>query len=129
MSDLSVLSEKHAHMLVVYGRRRVGKTRLVLESLEPMYFFVDKKTSALLLKEFSEIINARLARAVSPISIVNILSASIVSSIVTCCMVPRLRIHHRPTELRRVHLAETFVPLHRDTRTPDFPQYRVQFLV
>ena len=56
IKNLSVLSEKHAHMLVVYGRRRVGKTRLVLESLEPMYFFVDKKTSALLLKEFSEIV-------------------------------------------------------------------------
>ena len=43
-------------MLVVYGRRRVGKTRLILESLEPMYFFVDKKTSTLLLKEFSGIV-------------------------------------------------------------------------
>ena len=43
IKNLSALSEKHAHMLVVYGRRRVGKTRLVLESLEPMYFFVDKK--------------------------------------------------------------------------------------
>ncbi|RKY40461.1 MAG: hypothetical protein DRP85_08525 [Candidatus Makaraimicrobium thalassicum] len=41
--NLSTLSYKHAHMLVIYGRRRVGKTRLVLESLEPMYFFVDKK--------------------------------------------------------------------------------------
>ncbi|MHC1574847.1 MAG: ATP-binding protein [Candidatus Methanogasteraceae archaeon] len=56
IKNLSALSYNHAHMLVVYGRRRVGKTRLVLESLEPMYFFVDKKTSALLLKEFSEIV-------------------------------------------------------------------------
>ena len=39
IKNLSVLSYNHAHMLVVYGRRRVGKTRLVLESLEPMYFF------------------------------------------------------------------------------------------
>lgn len=56
IKNLSTLSENHAHILVVYGRRRVGKTRLVLESLEPMYFFVDKKTSALLLKEFSGIV-------------------------------------------------------------------------
>jgi AAA+ ATPase superfamily predicted ATPase len=59
VKNLSSLSQKHAHMLVIYGRRRVGKTRLVLESLSPLYFFVDKKTSTLMLQEFSEIMRVK----------------------------------------------------------------------
>lgn len=58
--NLSRLAEKHAHMLVVMGRRRVGKTRLVREASGGHYFFVDKKSSHLLLKEFSSTLGASL---------------------------------------------------------------------
>ncbi|MDP2768146.1 MAG: ATP-binding protein [Candidatus Methanoperedens sp.] len=54
VKNLLKLSEKHAHMLVVMGRRRVGKTRLIKDTAGGIYFFVDKKSSGLLLKEFSE---------------------------------------------------------------------------
>jgi len=56
IKNLGGLSEKHAHMLVIFGRRRVGKTRLVMESIDSIYFFVDKKTGSLLLREFSGIL-------------------------------------------------------------------------
>ncbi|VVB84655.1 Archaea bacterial proteins of uncharacterised function [uncultured archaeon] len=52
--SLNKLAEKHAHMLVVMGRRRVGKTRLIKDAAGGNYFFVDKKSSGLLLKELSE---------------------------------------------------------------------------
>ncbi|MCG7850274.1 MAG: ATP-binding protein [ANME-2 cluster archaeon] len=60
IKDLADLSKKHAHMLVLFGRRRVGKTRLVMESLDSVYFFVGKKTSPLLLREFSDILKNEL---------------------------------------------------------------------
>lgn len=58
--NLSELSEKHAHMLVVMGRRRVGKTRLIKDIAGGNYFFVDKKSSSLLLKEFSDSLGTSL---------------------------------------------------------------------
>ncbi|MCD6227375.1 ATP-binding protein, partial [Candidatus Micrarchaeota archaeon] len=49
------LSNKKLYSIVIYGLRRVGKTRLVLEFTEPndIYFFVNKdKTSNSLLEEY-----------------------------------------------------------------------------
>jgi len=59
--NLGQLSEEHAHMLVMFGRRRVGKTRLIIESMDSIYFFVDKKTSSLLLREYSDILKTELS--------------------------------------------------------------------
>ncbi len=59
--NLEQLSEKHAHMLVMFGRRRVGKTRLIIESMDCIYFFVDKKTSSLLLREYSDILKTEVS--------------------------------------------------------------------
>jgi len=59
--NLEQLSEKHAHMLVMFGRRRVGKTRLIIESMDSIYFFVDKKTSSLLLREYSDILKTEVS--------------------------------------------------------------------
>ena len=61
IKNLEQLSEKHAHMLVMFGRRRVGKTRLIIESMDSIYFFVDKKTSSLLLREYSDILKTELS--------------------------------------------------------------------
>ncbi|WP_273444399.1 ATP-binding protein [Neolewinella agarilytica] len=59
--ELSVLSEAkkrsfaNSQMTVVIGRRRVGKTRLILQSLSKddyLYFFVSKKAESLLCLDF-----------------------------------------------------------------------------
>ncbi|USH00431.1 ATP-binding protein [Thermococcus argininiproducens] len=55
-------SKKKLYTLVVYGLRRVGKTRLLLEFLreKDLYFFVNRgKTSESLLREYEEILKKR----------------------------------------------------------------------
>lgn len=50
-------SLKNSQFTVLIGRRRVGKTRLVLQSLDGedyLYFFVSKKTEKLLCRDFAE---------------------------------------------------------------------------
>lgn len=57
------LKKKHSIMTMIIGRRRVGKTTLLLQpfSSEPvLYFFVSKKNEALLCEEFSEEIESKL---------------------------------------------------------------------
>ncbi|MBI5224371.1 ATP-binding protein [Candidatus Micrarchaeota archaeon] len=59
LRELQTLSERRQFTVAIYGLRRVGKTRLLLEFLKDsgIYFFVNKnKTSADLLAEFSEIL-------------------------------------------------------------------------
>ena len=53
------LSGDTIHLTVIVGRRRVGKTRLVEEFMRDkphIYLFVSRKSSAMLLEEFSEAI-------------------------------------------------------------------------
>ena len=55
-------SKKKLYTLVVYGLRRVGKTRLLLEFLgeKDLYFFVNRgKTSESLLREYEEILRKK----------------------------------------------------------------------
>jgi uncharacterized protein len=60
LDDLNVLFEKasqQARMTVITGRRRMGKTLLALHSCQQhkyLYFFVSKKSEALLCEEYSE---------------------------------------------------------------------------
>lgn len=60
LEELYSLSKKKLFAVTVYGLRRVGKTRLILESLKKkkgIYFFVNKnKTSQDLLKEYEHIL-------------------------------------------------------------------------
>ena len=62
LNILETLSHKKLFVITVYGLRRVGKTRLLLEFLKEhngMYFFVNRnKTSEDLLLEFQEILKA-----------------------------------------------------------------------
>ncbi len=56
-------ASKSSQMTVVVGRRRIGKTRLIVESLKKekyLYFFVARKDERLLCEEFSEQIRATL---------------------------------------------------------------------
>ena len=62
LNDLEKLSRKKLFVLAVYGLRRVGKTRLLLEFLKTrgVYFFVNRnKTSDDLLLEFQEILKTK----------------------------------------------------------------------
>lgn len=56
--------KEHAHLLVLSGRRRVGKTSLIKQFAENRsdfeYLFVSKKKPHLLLAEFSEILAERI---------------------------------------------------------------------
>jgi len=59
LSKTKKLSKEKFWFTAVYGIRRVGKTRLILEFMKDngLYFFVNKnKSSEILLKEFSEIL-------------------------------------------------------------------------
>ncbi len=63
LSQINKLSEKSSQMTVLVGRRRVGKTRLVLKSIERqdyLYFFIAKKEEKLLCEEFVEEIKIKL---------------------------------------------------------------------
>jgi len=67
--ELSLLTEMHkratseSKMTIVVGRRRVGKTRLLLQSVQAesfLYFFVSRKSEALLCEEFVAELKAKL---------------------------------------------------------------------
>ncbi|MEZ4775578.1 MAG: ATP-binding protein [Bacteroidia bacterium] len=50
-------SRSQSHMTVLTGRRRIGKTRLIVESMEQspfLYFFISRKEERLLCEEFTE---------------------------------------------------------------------------
>jgi AAA+ ATPase superfamily predicted ATPase len=62
LNNLEILSHKKLFVIAVYGLRRVGKTRLLLEFLKErgLYFFVNRnKTSEDLRLEFQEILKAK----------------------------------------------------------------------
>jgi len=62
LEELRTLSKKKLFLMAIYGLRRVGKTRLLLEFLKDngLYFFVNRnKTSADLLREYQEILKAK----------------------------------------------------------------------
>ncbi|MBE3116209.1 ATP-binding protein [Candidatus Bathyarchaeota archaeon] len=64
LNTIEKLSSKKLFVLAIYGLRRVGKTRLLLEFLKTggMYFFVNRnKTSDDLLLEFQEILKTNKA--------------------------------------------------------------------
>ncbi|MFA4856114.1 MAG: ATP-binding protein, partial [archaeon] len=59
LKEIEALSRKKLFVVALYGLRRVGKTRLLLEFLKErgLYFFVNKnKTSNDLLDEYQEIL-------------------------------------------------------------------------
>src|SRR4030067_1167507 len=70
--EIQALSKKKLFVVALYGLRRVGKTRLLLEFLKErgLYFFVNKKkTPNDLLNEFQEIL--RKAKVLTELESVN----------------------------------------------------------
>lgn len=63
LRDIQALSLTTAQMTVVTGRRRIGKTKLLLKATEgqpTLYFFVARKSEALLCKDFQQEIERKL---------------------------------------------------------------------
>ncbi|NOX87459.1 MAG: AAA family ATPase [Calditrichaeota bacterium] len=57
------LSGNTSQMTIITGRRRIGKTRLILKATENkpfLYFFISRKSEPLLCEEFTEEINKKL---------------------------------------------------------------------
>lgn len=66
LSTLNALFESgKAHLVVVYGRRRVGKTRLLLEfskGKNGLYFYVPRGGEEIVLSEFSKVVEKEFFR-------------------------------------------------------------------
>lgn len=60
LTEIAALSMKTSHMVVMTGRRRVGKTELIrrfsMERKDVLYLFVSKKKSHILLEEFRDVL-------------------------------------------------------------------------
>jgi hypothetical protein len=66
LSKIKNLAEEKFRFVMIYGIRRVGKTRLILEFIKDqgLYFFVNKNTSGeTLIREFSEILKKKISLA------------------------------------------------------------------
>lgn len=64
LSEIATLSMKTAHMVVITGRRRIGKTELIRQfsrgTKDVLYLFVSKKKPHILLEEFRDILAERI---------------------------------------------------------------------
>lgn len=63
LQEINSLSQHTARMAIITGRRRIGKTSLVLKAYENevmLYFFVSRKTEAELCRDFTEEITEKL---------------------------------------------------------------------
>jgi hypothetical protein len=64
LTEIATFSKDTAHLMVITGRRRVGKTELVRTFAqgreEFLYFFVSKKKPLVLLDEFRDLLAARM---------------------------------------------------------------------
>jgi AAA+ ATPase superfamily predicted ATPase len=63
LDSIEKMSETMAQMTFVVGRRRIGKTSLIIKATEKqdiLYFFIAKKSEVLLCAEFTEQLKDRL---------------------------------------------------------------------
>ena len=63
LAKIEKQAEKSAQMTFMVGRRRIGKTRLLINAYKDsscLYFFVAKKSESLLCEEFIEEIKSKL---------------------------------------------------------------------
>src|SRR3990170_2978440 len=63
LREIASLSRDSSHLVVITGRRRVGKTELIrrfaAEGEEALYFFVSRKKPQILLEEFRDLVAVR----------------------------------------------------------------------
>lgn len=63
LSEVERMSNEESQMTVVTGRRRIGKTQLLLKACEgqvTLYFFVSRKSEVLLCKDFTEEVREKM---------------------------------------------------------------------
>ncbi|MEK7167001.1 MAG: ATP-binding protein, partial [Patescibacteria group bacterium] len=64
IKEICLLGQKRAQFTTIFGRRRIGKTRLILEATKKhknvLYFFIAKKTSGFLLEDFTKELQQKL---------------------------------------------------------------------
>lgn len=64
LTEIAALSMKASHMVVITGRRRVGKTELIRQFAkgrkDVLYLFVSKKKPHILIEEFRDILGGRI---------------------------------------------------------------------
>ena len=66
LAEIKKMSENGGQMTVLTGRRRIGKTALLMKScsgLPTLYFFVTRKAEAMLCNEFADEIRKQLGEA------------------------------------------------------------------
>ena len=63
LQEIALRSKKSGQFTVVTGRRRIGKTQLMLKAFEEkcyLYFFVARKSETLLCQDFQEEIKRKM---------------------------------------------------------------------
>ncbi len=63
LERMGFLAETNKHMVIITGRRRIGKTRLIKEFIDgknAFYFFIDRTNSNLLLQHLSMVLKNKL---------------------------------------------------------------------
>ena len=63
LRDLTERSAQYSQFTAIFGRRRTGKTELVRQHLQTIYFFVEKRPSNALLAEFSATLKSHIPHA------------------------------------------------------------------
>lgn len=63
LQDLTDRSTQYSQFTAIFGRRRIGKTELVRQHLQTIYFFVEKRPSNALLAEFSATLKSHIPHA------------------------------------------------------------------
>lgn len=82
LARIESISKDYAQMTVITGRRRIGKTALIKhypKNIPFVYFFVGRKSEAMLCQELTEIINETLGEELGDFSSLSKLFAAIIS--------------------------------------------------
>lgn len=82
LSRIESISKDFAQMTVITGRRRIGKTALIkhyLKNIPFIYFFVGRKSEAMLCQELAEIVNETLGEELGDFASLSKLFAAIMS--------------------------------------------------
>lgn len=81
LREIEEISHEFAQMTVITGRRRIGKTTLIKHAYDPnkiIYFFVARKSEALLCQELTETIRDRLGEEIGDFTSMSRLFSTII---------------------------------------------------
>ncbi len=81
LREIEEISHEFAQMTVITGRRRIGKTTLIKHAYDPnkiIYFFLARKSEALLCQELTETIRDRLGEEIGDFTSMSRLFSTII---------------------------------------------------